>query len=238
MERYNIRVNLAYDDEWGANTGMSAPSHDTLAANWDPEILQEYMNGVQKDREAGLDKEEELSDSFGEDSVDSSCSESSAVSGISFINGGQASDIASDDSAFSSDDEFADEQVREKQSVRRELVLGRADALATRSHRELVEMRAAYVKQIEDAEIELAEVTGQSREVVAQHKNTDEMQVDIHNGDVSTDKILKELRQRSRKQVMEADRRQLAEEVVLLAQALFRKEKIIKRMAVLDVDDA
>ncbi|KAF7985276.1 hypothetical protein HWV62_6419 [Athelia sp. TMB] len=217
-------------------SSMSAPSHDTLAANWDPEILQEYMNGVQKDREAGLDEEEELSDSFGEDSVDSS--ESSSVSIISFINGGQASDIASDDSAFSSDDEFADEQVREKQSARRELVLGRADALATRSHRELVEMRAAYVKQIEDAEIELAEVTGQSREVVAQHKNTDEMQVDIHNGDVSTDKILKELRQRSRKQVMEADRRQLAEEVVLLAQALFRKEKIIKRMAVLDVDDA
>ena len=215
---------------------MSALPHEALAANWDPEILQEYMNGVQKDREAGLDEDEEMSDSFGEDFADSSDSESSSMSSISFING-QASDIASDDSAFSSDDEFADEQVRETQRVRRELVLGRADALATRSHRELAEMRAAYVKQIEDAEIELAEVTGQSREVVVQRKDADETQVDIHGGDVDADAILKELRQRSRKQVIDADRGQLAEEVVLLAQALFRKEKIIKRMAV-DVDDA
>jgi hypothetical protein len=195
--------------------------HEMLAANWDPEIIQAYLVNVQQDREDGKEEEDEAMSTDEEESEPS-------------VSIHKAVDIASDDDAFSSDDEFTDEEIRDKQHVQRELVLGRpAPELLTYVHKQLVDMRD-YLKQLDDVDIELEESTGSKCEVITRRNDQDEVTEDGDlDGDVEV--VLKELRMRSRKKVCDSDRTQLMKEVVLLAQGLFRKERLIKSLE--DEDD-
>ncbi|KAJ7932502.1 hypothetical protein B0H13DRAFT_2307652 [Mycena leptocephala] len=60
-----------------------------------------------------------------------------------------------------SEDEFAEESITEKQTMRRELVLGRpTPAILHMRPVELSAMHLAYMKQLDDADEELAELTG------------------------------------------------------------------------------
>lgn len=100
--------------------------HNALAANWDPEILAAYMAGVQK----GEDSDEAMSsgDSDSEGEFEEDTSLSSISTAMSDIDIPHPHDIASDDSAFSSEDEFAEESIIERQTTRRKV---RNDSTAT-----------------------------------------------------------------------------------------------------------
>ncbi|KAJ6621632.1 hypothetical protein B0H10DRAFT_2215002 [Mycena sp. CBHHK59/15] len=133
-------------------------NYNGLAANWDPEILAAYMAGVQKgeDSDEAMSSDSESDVEFGEEH--SLSSESTVVSEFEIPH---PSDIASDDSAFSSEDEFAEDAVLEMQAMRRELVLGRpSPAVKQMRTMDLQAMHLAYMKQLDDADEELAEITG------------------------------------------------------------------------------
>ncbi|KAJ7125676.1 hypothetical protein C8R43DRAFT_1029912 [Mycena crocata] len=142
---------------------MSRQQHNVLAANWDPNILAAYMDGVEK----GEDSDEAMSsgDSDSEGEFEESSFSSSAI--MSDIEIPHPADIASDDSAFSSEDEFAEETITERQTTRRELVLGRPTA-AIMSMRavDLKEKHLEYMKQLDDADAELAEIIGVPAQVL------------------------------------------------------------------------
>lgn len=214
-----------------------------IAANdipqWRNEILEQYLASVQKEHIEGHDSDEAMStdsDSEFESEGDSvsfapSSSLSTAFSSITLFDAVQPDDIDSDDSAFSSEDEFAEVATREQQRVRRLLVLGRAPpSLLLLRPRQLTDMNQAYMKQLNDADAELAELKGVEPQLVVQRPNVMEylQPVDLHGPDVAA--IVHELRQRSEKEIAELEKEDKVRGVVLLAQALFRKEREVKRI--------
>lgn len=97
---------------------MSAQQHNPLAANWDPEILAAYMAKPGEDSDEAMSSDE--SDSEVEFEGDTSMS-SVTTDHMSDIDIPHPADIASNDSAFSSEDEFAEESITQKQTMRREV---------------------------------------------------------------------------------------------------------------------
>jgi hypothetical protein len=100
---------------------MSHQQREALAANWDPEILAAYMAKVQREDD---DEDEAMSsgDSDGSDvEFEGDTSMSSESTALSDMELAHPDDIASNDSAFSSEDEFAEESITEKQTMRREV---------------------------------------------------------------------------------------------------------------------
>jgi len=158
---------------------------------------------------------------------------SSTSSGmLSDIVGQRAVDIESDDAAFSSEDEFAEEELLESQKTRRELVLGRFTPQVLQLRQgDLKVMHETYMKQFDDADVELEELTGIPRQVITRHQSViglEEEMADVEDGD--TDGLVIELRKRSGKAIFETDKKTLLEQLVVLAQALFRKEREIKHL--------
>lgn len=92
---------------------MSQQHRDVLAANWDPEILAAYMAKVQND-----DSDDAMSS---DDDSDSEVEFEEELSTMTDIEMPRPDDIASDDSAFSSEDEFAEKEIIETQTMRREV---------------------------------------------------------------------------------------------------------------------
>lgn len=203
---------------------------EALAANWAPEIIEAYMAQVQKERELGREEEEAMSsDSEAEFDVSMSSTSSDTMSDIVAQ---RAIGIESDDSAFSSEDEFAPEKVLEIQKTRRELVLGRIPPEILQLHqKDLKDVHEAYMKQLDDADVEIEELTGVPRQVIIRRKavcGLEEKMGDVEDGDVEG--LVVELRKRSGKGIAEKDKRTLLEQLVVLAQALFRKEREIKHL--------
>ncbi|KAJ7487488.1 hypothetical protein B0H11DRAFT_2230255 [Mycena galericulata] len=199
--------------------------HNALAANWDPEILAAYMAKVQK----GDDSDDAMSsgDSDSEEEFEEESSISTVMSDIDVVH---PDDIASDDSAFSSEDEFAEESITERQTTRRELVLGRP-TLAIMEMRtvELKSQHLEYMKQLDDADEELGEITGVPREAVIRRQPVSGFDAPIEQGD-DLEAYVDELRKRSDKEIVSTDRKLLVQQLVVLAQALFRKERQIKHL--------
>jgi len=200
------------------------------------EIMAQYLASVQKEHEAGHESDEAMStdsspSDIEEEDESSSPSLTSAISSMALYDATHPADIASDDSAFSSDDEFSEDTVREQQRLRRQLVLGRAPpSLFLLHHRDIVNMNREYMKQLNDADIELAELTGGVPQTVEQRTGTTEYRepIDLRGPDAAA--ILHELRSRSSKEVFEAEKPYQVRVLVIFAQALFRKEREIKRI--------
>ncbi|CCM02336.1 uncharacterized protein FIBRA_04428 [Fibroporia radiculosa] len=210
-------------------------SNSESTTHWQGEIMQQYLEVIEKEREAGYESDEAMStDSEYEEEhslpVDVSHI-SSAISSITLYDATHPEDIESDDSAFSSDDEYANDNAREEQRLRRLLVLGRAPpSLLLLRGRQLTDMQEAYMKQLNDADIELAELTNTEPQTIAQRPITVDYRepVDLRGPDVTT--IVRELRMRSQKEIAEVEKPDAVRSLVLLAQALFRKERDIKRI--------
>lgn len=209
------------------------PPH-ALAANWDPDILAEYMASVERSRaeNGGVDAlSGDESMSTGSDSDDNDLSDapsSPPSSHPSVFANMRPADITSDDDAFSSDDEFATDTHRTTQLVRRALVLGRPSTHILAAHpKELIDMHEQYMRQLDCADDELAElkhvpsVQLARREIVSGY--TPPVTLDGNPEDV-----VRELRMRSRKEIVETPRDDLLRGLVLLAQAQFRKDREIK----------
>ncbi|KAF7339552.1 hypothetical protein MSAN_02169700 [Mycena sanguinolenta] len=206
---------------------MNNQQHDALAANWDPEILAAYMAKAQNE-----DDEDEAMSSSSSDS-DSDFEEETSVSSIavSDIEMAHPDDIASDDSAFSSEDEFAEESITEELNMRRELVLGRpTQAIMKMRQPELCRMHLGYMKQLNDADEEIAELTNVPYQPIVRRQPVSGYDEPLKQGD-DVDAFVMELRKRSDKEVHSMEsKKDTIQQLVLLAQALFRKERQIKHL--------
>lgn len=222
-----------------ANLTVMDTIRSVLPADATARILEEYLASVTQSREAGYESDEAMSTdseaSFGDDDPGSSLATSSdvasALSNMTLFDALHTSDIASDDSAFSSDDEFAEEPIREQQRLRRGLVLARPPpSLLRMSARELNGLHDAYMKQLDDADVELAELTGTPNTAIVRRSVTVQYIAPpkLDGGDTAT--FVRELRMRSAKEIAETERPESVRALVLLAQALFRREKEIKRI--------
>lgn len=94
---------------------------------------------------------------------------------------------------------------------------------------ELKSMHLGYMKELDDADEELAELTGVPRQVLARRAPVSGYDEPIELGD-DLESFVVELRKRSDKEIVSADKKQLIQQLVVLAQALFRKERQIKRL--------
>ncbi|KZT67529.1 hypothetical protein DAEQUDRAFT_387955 [Daedalea quercina L-15889] len=209
-----------------------------LPADATARVLEEYLTSVSQSRESDYDSDEAMSTdsegSFieeGSSSLATSSDVASALSRMTLFDMLHNADIESDDSAFSSDDEFAEDSIREQQKLRKDLVMGRSPALVLRwCPKELNDLHEAYMKQLTDADVELAELTGVPNDVIVRRAATIEY---IAPPDVSgrdTAAIVRELRMRSSKEIAETEKPDSLRALVLLAQALFRREKEIKKL--------
>ncbi|KAJ7225614.1 hypothetical protein GGX14DRAFT_693571 [Mycena pura] len=203
---------------------MSQQHHDVLAANWDPEILAAYVAKVQN----GDDSDDAMSSGDDSDSEVEFEEEPSTMIGIEIP---RPDDIDSDDSAFSSEDEFAEKEIIETQTMRRELVLGRPTAAIMQMHaRDLQSMHLAYMKQLDDADQELAELTGAPYCALVRREPVSGLDDPVVQGEDLEEYIL-ELRKRSNKEISSTESRTVRiQELAVLAQALFRKERQIKHL--------
>jgi hypothetical protein len=209
---------------------MSNQQHDALAANWDPEILAAYMAKVQ----SGDDEDEAMSSSDSDDSdveFEQDTSMSSVSADMSDFQIPHPDDIASNDSAFSSEDEFAEESITERQTTRRELVLGRpTPAILQMRQIELTQMHLAYMKQLDDADEEMSEATNVPYQATVRRQPVSGYDEPLEQGD-DVEAFVMELRKRSDKEVHSTEsKKAMIEQLVLLAQALFRKERQIKHL--------
>lgn len=207
---------------------MNNPNLNDLPAYWPADILEQYLQGVWKDQEMGADEDDAMStdsesDSIFEEGSSITMSGDSNMSDISVIH--HPDDIASDDSAFSSEDEFASDAIRDDMRVRRELVLGRpALTIVNLDRKELRDMHQSYMKQLDDADLELEELRAIARHdgapIEAMMKTMAFVGIE--------EEVTLELRKRSSNEIFETDRKLLVHQLVLLAQSLFRKERLIK----------
>lgn len=85
------------------------------------------------------------------------------------------------------------------------------------------------MKQLDDADEELAEITGVPRQVLIRRQPVSGYDAPIEQGD-DFDAYIIELRKRSDKEIGSMDKKVLIQELVALAQALFRKERQIKHL--------
>ncbi|KAJ6519718.1 hypothetical protein C8R45DRAFT_918669 [Mycena sanguinolenta] len=208
---------------------MNNQQHDALAANWDPEILAAYMAKAQNDDDEDEAMSSSSSDSDSEFEEETSMSSMSAA--MSDIEIAHPDDIASDDSAFSSEDEIAEESITEELTMRRELVLGRpTQAIMKMRQPELYRMHLGYMKQLNDADEELAELTNVPYQPIVQRQPVSGYDEPLKQGD-DVEAFVMELRKRSDKEVhcMES-KKDMIQQLVVLAQALFRKERQIKHL--------
>ncbi|KAH9840697.1 uncharacterized protein C8Q71DRAFT_721196 [Rhodofomes roseus] len=207
-----------------------------LPADATARVLEEYLASAAQSRESGFDSDEAMStdSSFIDESSSSLATSSdvaSAFSSLTLFDRLHTGSIGSDDSGFSSDDEFADDEIRARQRLRKDLVLGRPPAALMRWRaRELVDLHEAYMKQLADADVELAELTGVANDVIVRRPVTVEYRAppDVNGQDTAA--IVRDLRMRSAKEIADMERPESVGALVLLAQALFRREKEVKRI--------
>ncbi|KAJ7275149.1 hypothetical protein B0H12DRAFT_1227677 [Mycena haematopus] len=208
---------------------MNNQQHNPIAANWDPEILAAYMAKAQ--REDDEDEAMFSSDSDSDVEFEEETSVSSMSTALSDVQMPHPDDVASDDSAFSSEDEFAEESITEKQTMRRELVLGRpTQAVLEMRQSELCQMHLAYMKQLDDADEEIAELTSVPYQAIVRRHPVSGYDEPLEQGD-DLEEFVMELRKRSDKEVHSTEsKKAMIQQLVLLAQALFRKERQIKHL--------
>jgi hypothetical protein len=190
---------------------------------WPADILYDYLDGVDATQVIVVEEEEAMS-TDGEDNL----SETSEAPTLDSLEDYSPQDIESDDSAFSSDDEYATAEHRETQRATRRLVLGKPTIESRQKTRaQLAVMQEDYMKQLDDADAELAEITGQQHVAVVRKQPDEEGMVTTVEDDMGG---VRELRMRPTKEVVAEDRQTSLTHLVLLAQELFRKEREVKRI--------
>jgi hypothetical protein len=95
---------------------------------------------------------------------------------------------------------------------------------------ELSAMHLAYMKQLDDADEELAELTGVPYQAMVRRQPVSGYDKPIEQGE-DLEAFILELRQRSNKEVHSTEsKKAMIEQLVVLAQALFRKERQVKHL--------
>jgi hypothetical protein len=242
----------------GHHTSMDVPSH------WDPEILKQYLQDVQEsDSDDAISTDDEMSTDNDDDQdkehhilaplhpdLNDDDAESLGEGGADTFSEVTTSDIiefeplprddteiTSDDSAFSSEDDFASDRRRRDQWVERSLMLARpAGAILGLRARTLARMHEEYMCQLDAVDEELAELRGEAyvpvvRGVPIAEGSNEGRRRRMRVGYMETVELVEALRRRGRgKEIVRTGREALVEQLVVLAQALFRKNKEIKQL--------
>lgn len=187
-------------------------------SHYPPELLQQYLASVDKAEESD---EAEWSDTDGtsEEEVDNALD--SVAEQMKTLQITVPTDIESDDSGFSSEDEFSGATVLADLKIRKSLILGRPSGeLQEWKAKRVAEYYLGYVKQLNDADTEMDEVLNGGGSASAAGTNTRS----------DDDASITELKKKTKAEIDGTERETVIRELVTLAQALFKKEKSIKKL--------
>jgi hypothetical protein len=206
-------------------------------SNYPPELLASYLATVTQDDATGIEEDEAMltdpgSEADGDVSMEADHSPPTVSKELhSLMRGSRIAPfeeaqthmlaIDSDDSGFSSEDEFTDEYTQWLQRARKDLVLGRTTEIVQLKKDKLVELWEGYVRQVNAADIEIEELL----DTCYRGSVTDP--VDSGNGK-RTHKELDSCMGKEKKEVAMTDEPTLVAGLVVLARALFEREKKIK----------
>lgn len=132
--------------------------------------------------------------------------------------------IDSDDSGFSSEDDYTDEHTQWLQRVQKNLVLGRTTEVVRFKKDKLIELWEGYVRQVNAADTELEELLETRYRGITDPVAT---------GGTSGRRVHKELdlcMGKEKKEIPMMDETALVAGLVVLARALFEREKRIKHL--------
>lgn len=199
-----------------ASTTPAAPD----MSHYPPELLQQYLASVDKAEESD---EAEWSDTDGtatDDEPDNAALDTIAEQ-MKTLQITVPTDIESDDSGFSSEDEYSEVTVLDDLRIRKSLILGRPSGeLQDWKPKRVVDYYLGYVKQLNDADTEMDEVLsgGESASALGTKKRSND------------DASLAKLKEKTKAEIEGTEREAVIRELVTLAQALFKKEKSIKKL--------
>ena len=208
-------------------------------SHYPPELLASYLDTVTQEAAAGIEEDEAMltdsgSEADGDVSMGSEHSHPTSPKELhSLMRGSHIAPfeeaqtltlaIDSDDSGFSSEDDYTDEYTQWLQRVRKDLVLGRATEIVQLKKDKLVELWEGYMRQVNAADIELEELL----ETHCQGRVTDSV------GSGSGRRTQKELdlcMGKEKKEITMMDESTLVAGLIVLARALFEREKKIKHL--------
>jgi hypothetical protein len=188
-------------------------------SHYPPELLAKYL-----EENAPEEPEAEESDSsdWSTDREEDEDAMEGIIRQIKTLDITVPTDIASDDSGFSSEDEFTDKAVILDLAIRRSLILGRPDAvLKDWKATKIVDYYLGYAKQLNDADTELEELLSGGGSASGAPPPSKTRSSDKDN--------LASLTSRTKAEIQALEREDLIMDLVLLAQGLFKKEKKIKK---------
>jgi len=227
---------------------VSAPGALTYGERED--IIAEYLLSIRDSEEeneaVSTEGEDALSDSNLATTPKSKSSSNSDIAEPFRANSpehGTDSDIRSGDEFFSSTDEFGDESTRQEQKDYQNIVLGDPpEYYVDYMSADVIGLRNGFLDDLDAADEELERLTGMPKQVIVAGEEDDEYNSDeVENDDPALSALIEKygqqeryvlyLRQQRRQEVEEEYMgTHLSGEVVLLAQALFRREREIKQV--------
>jgi hypothetical protein len=224
----------------------TAPTTHPDMSHYPPELLASYLATVRQDAVAGVEEDEAMltdpeieseagSEADGDISMDGDqdgCPE--MPKGLHSLMRGShiapfedahthALAIDSDDSGFSSEDEYTDDYTQWLQRVRKDLVLGRTSEILTLKQSKLVELWEGYVRQVNAADIELEEL------LATRGRGAGVTDLAASSSGGREHKELHGCMAKEKREVSMMDEYALVAGLIVLVRALFEREKKIKR---------
>ena len=216
----------------------SSATHPDMS-HYPPELLASYLATVTQEVAAGIEEDEAMLTDPGSEADGDASMGSDQITPIvskelhSLMRGSHIAPleeaqthtlaIDSDDSVFSSEDEYTDEYTQWLQRVRKDLVLGRMTEVVSLKKDKLVELWEGYVRQINAADIELEELL----EISYRGRVTKPV---AGGSGKRTHKEVDSWMGKEKREVRMMDESTLAAGLIVLARALFEREKEIKHL--------
>ena len=217
-----------------------APTTHPDMSHYPPELLESYISAIRQEAAAGIEEDEAmLTDPETESSTSSEADGDVIMDADHDIPPPMAKELHSlmrgshiapfeeahthalafdsDDSGFSSEDEHTDEYTQWLQRVRKDLVLGRTTEIVRLEKSKLVELWEGHVRQVNGADIELEELL-----------ETHFRGAGMVGSGRTTLKELDGCMRKEKREIAMMDEHALVAGLVILARALFEREKKIK----------
>ena len=216
----------------------SSTTHPDMS-HYPPELLTSYLAGVTQEVAAGIEEDEAMLTDSGSEADGDARMEFDDIpptlpkelhslmrgTHIASFEEAHAHTLAidSDDSGFSSEDDYTDEYTQWLQRVRKDLVLGRVTEVVRLKKDKLVELWEGYVRQVNAADIEIEEL------LAIPYQGRMINRVDSGSGRRAHTE-LDSCMGKEKREVAMMDESTLVAGLIVLARALFEREKKIKHL--------